>query len=63
MLSFSIMIYVGDGLTDVLCMKLIKVNGGESIAVYNRVQGRQQAGVTIYIVPYFRFTIIWYFEV
>ena len=50
------MIYIGDGLTDVPCMKLVKVNGGYSIAVYkkggkNKVEDLLRDGRVDFIVP------------
>lgn len=35
-IPFRNMIYIGDGLTDVPCMKLVKSNNGQSIAVFNK---------------------------
>jgi len=39
---FRNMIYIGDGLTDVPCMKLVKANGGQSVAVF-REQNKETA--------------------
>lgn len=35
LLPYSNMIYIGDGETDVPCMKLVKEHGGNSVCVYN----------------------------
>lgn len=40
---FCNMIYIGDGLTDVPCMKLVKMNGGQAIAVYDQEKGKEAA--------------------
>jgi len=54
---FQNMIYIGDGLTDVPCMRLVKSFGGQSIAVYDQEKGKdaaellKQAERVNYIVP------------
>lgn len=42
---FSHMIYLGDGETDIPCMKLVKQYGGRSIAVYNGERREEKRGI------------------
>lgn len=52
---FCNMIYIGDGLSDVPCMKMMKAYGGYSIAVYqnkdSKVEDLQKKGRVDYIYP------------
>ena len=42
-IPFTNMIYLGDGTTDIPCMKIVKMFGGNSIAVYNPDDGRKRS--------------------
>ena len=42
-IPFTNMMYIGDGLTDVPCMKLVKNYGGNSIAVYSNEKRQEIA--------------------
>ena len=46
-IPFSNMIYIGDGITDVPCMKLTKSYGGKSIAVYNGEEGNREKAMKL----------------
>ena len=43
-MPFKRMIYFGDGATDIPCMKMVKQNGGHSIAVYDKADKNKKAG-------------------
>ena len=46
-IDFKNMVYFGDGLTDIPCMKLVKNNGGNSIAVYSSEKSKNIANTLL----------------
>lgn len=44
-IPFKHMIYIGDGLTDIPCMRLVKQMGGYSIAVYNSTSEQKMGDI------------------
>lgn len=47
-IPFNRMIYIGDGLTDVPCMKVVSMFGGRTIAVYGTEESRQKLAKPLY---------------
>jgi len=41
-IPYSNIVYMGDGMTDIACMTLVKKNGGKSIAVYPKGEDREK---------------------
>ena len=39
-MPFENMIYIGDGITDIPCMKMVKTEGGHAVAVYDSKQAK-----------------------
>ncbi len=47
-IPFNRMIYIGDGFTDIPAMKLVKQNGGKTIAIYNHTNNDSAVAETLF---------------